>query len=162
MLVEFLCVGEGDRTGGAGSSNVGEECASSLAAGWALPATVWRVLLDAVNSCQMPFEDISTIKTFLGCRATTRAEAAYHSALVVSKGVSVLIVLACKALDVILACCDWALFGSLVLVSEHVCLEILENTTAFWEGAHALLARLVIKLEAAVALAAGSRVVRVQ
>jgi hypothetical protein len=106
----------------------------------------------------MPLEDIGAIKALLCCRAATWAKAANHSTLVVSKGVSVLVVFSCKSLDMILASRYWALLWPLVLVSEHVCLEVLEDASALREWALPLLERLIIEIEAATTLATGARV----
>ena len=133
-----------------------------LATGRALLAAVGRVLLDAVDRSQMPLEYIGTVKALLSGRAASRAETADHGALVMRQGMTVLVVLPREALDVILARCDRTLFWSLILVSEHVCLEILENTSTLRQRAETLVARLVVHLEAAAALAAGSRMLRVE
>lgn len=53
-----------------------------------------------------------------------------HGALVVGESVAILVVLASKAFDVILACLDRALFRAFVLVSEHVGLEVFEDLAA--------------------------------
>jgi hypothetical protein len=65
----------------------------------------------------------------------------------------VLVILSRKALEVIFASRDWALLWPLILVSEHMCLQILEDTTAFWKRAKSLFSALVIDLVTAAALA---------
>jgi hypothetical protein len=40
---------------------------------------------------------------------------------------------------VVVACLDRALLRSLILVSEHMCLEVLENFSAFWVSAASFL-----------------------
>lgn len=158
MLVEFLSIDECDGAGGASTRNVGKQCAVGLAARWALLTAVGRILLNTVDGSQMPLEDICAIKALLCRRAATRAKATNHSTLVVSKGVSVLVILSCKSLDVIFAGRDWALLWPLVLVSKHMCLEVLEDASALREWAHSLLARLIIEIEAAATLATSARV----
>ena len=65
VLVELLRVGKGDRASGASTSNTGLRATESLAARWALLAAVGRVLLDTVNRCKMPLEDISAVERLL-------------------------------------------------------------------------------------------------
>lgn len=78
----------------------------------------------------MSLEDISAVEALLCGAAATRTEAADHGTFVVSEGMSVLVVLASKALCVVLACRYWALLWTLVLVCEHMCLEILDMPSA--------------------------------
>jgi hypothetical protein len=78
----------------------------------------------------MSLEDVCAVETLLRRAAGARAEGTDHRPLVVSQSVSVLVVLAGEAFGVILAGRDWALFGPLVLVSEHVRLEVLEVSAA--------------------------------
>ena len=78
----------------------------------------------------MPLEDVGAVEALLRCAARAWAEAAYHGALVVGKSVPVLVVLPCKAFGVVLARRDRALLWSLVLVGEHVCLQVLEVSAA--------------------------------
>lgn len=152
VLVELLCVGEGDGTCGAGTGDV--LCAGvRLAAGWALFAAIGRILLDAVDRSEMSLEDIGAVKALLRCRAAAWTKSADHRALVVCECVSILVVLPREALDVVLACRDWALLGPLVLVGEHVCLEVLEDTATLGKWAKTLLARLIVQLVAAPTLA---------
>lgn len=68
--------------------------------------------------------------------------------------VSVLVVLARETLDVVLASSDRALLRPLSPMSEHVCLEVLEDAATLWQWAKAFLACLVVQLSAASALAA--------
>lgn len=56
---------------------------------------------------------------------------------------AVLVVLAGKALDVVIACRDGALLWALVLMGEHVRLQVLEDFAALWVGATSLFFRLV-------------------
>ena len=74
------------------------------------------------------------------------------------KCVPVLVVLPCETLCVIFTSSNRALLRPLVLVGEHVRLQVLEHSTAFWKWAHSLLPGLVIELVAAGTLAAGTRV----
>jgi hypothetical protein len=55
------------------------------------------------------------------------------------QGMSVFVVFSCETLDVVVAGLDWALFWALILVSEHMRLQILENFSALWICAAALL-----------------------
>ena len=102
----------------------------------------------------MPLEDIGAVEGLFSRRATARTETANHCALVMCKGMSVFVVLACKAFGVVLARGDGALLWPLVLVCEHVGLEVLEDASTFWQRAHALFACLIIHVVAATALAA--------
>lgn len=85
----------------------------------------------------MPLEDVCTVETLFGRAARAWAETAHHSALVVSQGVAVLVILPGKALGMILACGNWALLRALILVSEHMCLQVLEvpATSRVWAKA---------------------------
>lgn len=78
----------------------------------------------------MPFEDVRTVEALFRGASRAGAEAAHHSALVVGQGVSVLVVLAGKAFGVVFASGNWALLRALVLVREHVRLEVLEVLAA--------------------------------
>jgi hypothetical protein len=64
----------------------------------------------------------------------------------------VLIILAGKALGMILACDDWALLRPLALVSQHVCLQVLEDLSAVWIIASSLVVRLVTAIRALLAV----------
>jgi hypothetical protein len=133
MLVEVLSVGKGLRASAALSGSVGRiasELLSRRDASGRLLAAVGRSLLNAVNGSQVPLEYIRSVERLLCGRSRARAEATYHGALVMGQGVSVLVVFAGKALDVILAGLDGALLGTFILMREHVCLEILENFAA--------------------------------
>ena len=101
----------------------------------------------------MSLEDISTIEALFSSGARARAEAADHGALVVRQGVPVLVVLARKALDVVLACLDGALLGAFRLVREHVCLQVLERPAAVWDWADTLFLILFAELVAAASVA---------
>lgn len=59
------------------------------------------------------------------------------------QGVSVLVVFARKALEVVFAVDDGAFLGSLALVCQHVSLEILEGAAAVGPGATSFLATFV-------------------
>ena len=97
----------------------------------------------------MALEDVGTVEALFRCGSWAWTETANHSTLVVGKSVSVFVIFPCKSLDVVFAGCDRALLWSLILVSEHVCLQILENTSAFWDRAKTLLSTLVVKVIAA-------------
>ena len=93
----------------------------------------------------MPFEDIGPVEALLGHRTGAGTEAADHVALVVREGVSIAIVPARKALLVILARHDRALFGPLGLMGEHMGLEVADVAAAIGVRASAFrLAVLVI------------------
>jgi hypothetical protein len=64
------------------------------------------------------------------------------------KGVSVLVIFACKALGVIFAGLDRAFLGSFGLVGQHVRFQVLEDATTFWNGALAFFSGFIIKLKA--------------
>jgi hypothetical protein len=161
MLVEFLCVGKGDGASGTSSGNVGLACICFAAARTLLAAVGW-ILLDTVNRCEVTLEHVGAVKALLRSRSASRTEAANHGSLVVSKCVAVLVVLACEALDVVFACGDWAFLGPLVLVCEHVCLQVLEDASAFGKRAKTLLSALVVQSVAATTLAACTRVLRMK
>lgn len=142
VLVEVLSIGEGLRTSTALASSI-RSIASKLLArvgtSGCLLAAVGGSLLDTVDGGQVPLEDIGAVERLLRSRAGSRTETAHHGTLVVSQGVAVLVVLASEALDVILAGLDGTLLGSLVLVGEHVCLEVLEDLATVRVGASLLL-----------------------
>lgn len=82
----------------------------------------------------MAFEDIGAVEALLGSRARTRAKIANHGALVVRQGVTVLVIFTSKAFLMVLARHNWALFGPLWLMGQHMSLEILEYPTAIRVG----------------------------
>lgn len=142
MLVEVLGIGEGLRTRGTLSSGIGSiasEFLSSGHAGWRLLAAVRGSLFNTMNSGQVSLEYICSVERLFGRRPRARAEAANHGALVVGQCVAVLVVFAGKTLDVVFAGLDGTLLGSLILVSEHVRLEVLEYLAAIGIGAPLLL-----------------------
>lgn len=55
------------------------------------------------------------------------------------QGVTVLVVLSGETLDVVVASLDGAFLWSLILVSQHMCLEILEHLSTIGIGASSLL-----------------------
>ena len=85
----------------------------------------------------MALEDVGAVEALFRGGAGARAETAYHCALVVGQGVAVLVVLAGKALDVVLAVQDRALLWSLGLVSQHVGFQVFEDsaTVGVWAAA---------------------------
>lgn len=83
-----------------------------------------------MHRSQVSLEDISPVEALLCGAAAARAETADHGALVVRQGVSVLVVLASKALGVVFTGWDWALLWTFILVREHMCLEILDVSSA--------------------------------
>lgn len=96
-----------------------------------------------MNCSQVALEDVGTIEGLLRSRAGAWAEAADHCAFVMCEGVTVLVILASKALCVVLAGLNGALLRPLSLVSEHVGLEVLEGLAAVGIGASLLLLGLV-------------------
>ncbi len=85
----------------------------------------------------MTLEDVSAIETLLGSRARSRAESAHHVALVMGQGMSILIVLAGKALLVVVACHNRTFFRPFRLMGKHVRLQVLEQpaTVNVWTTA---------------------------
>lgn len=148
MLVEVLGVGESLRAGAALAGRIGSVTSKLLAGvdgGGGLLAAVRGRLLDAVNCGEMALEHVGAVEGLLGSGARAGAEATDHGALVMGQGVAVLVVLASKALDVVLAGLDGALLGALRLVGEHVRLEVLEDFAAVGVGASLALLGLVTR-----------------
>ena len=85
----------------------------------------------------MPLEDIRTVEALLSRAARAWTETAYHGSLVVRQCVAVLVVLAREAFGVVFASRDRTLLRALILVCEHVCLEVLEvpSTCGVWAEA---------------------------
>jgi hypothetical protein len=94
-----------------------------------------------MDSSQVTLENIGAVKRLLSRGSRSRAEAAHHGTFVVSKGMAVFVVLPSEALDVVITCGDWALLRSLILVSEHMRLEVLERLAAVRVRASLLLLR---------------------
>ena len=115
-----------------------------------------------MDGSEMPFEDVGAVEALLRRRSTTWTETTHHGTLVVCKGVSVLVVFPRETLYMVLAGGDGALLWPFVLVSEHVRLQVLEDTATLGKRAEPLLARLVIQLVAASTLATSTRVLRVK
>lgn len=88
----------------------------------------------------MPLEDVCAVEAFLSCAAAAWTETTHHCTLVVCQSVSVLIVLPGETLDVVFATGNRTLLRSLVLMSEHVGLEIFDVSSARRDGADALVA----------------------
>jgi len=86
---------------------------------------------------QVSFEDIRAIEALLGCASAAWAEATHHSTLVMRQSMSVLVVLACEAFDMVLACCNWAFLWSLILMRKHVRLEIFHVASTCRDGTQA-------------------------
>ena len=78
----------------------------------------------------MSLEDIGSVEALLRRAPAAWTETANHRPLVVSQGVSVLVVLPRESLGVVFTSGDRALFRSLILVREHVRLEILNMSAA--------------------------------
>ena len=90
----------------------------------------------------MSFEHICAVEALLGRAAGAWTETAHHGSLVVRQGVSVLVVFAREAFGVVLASWDRAFLRALILVCEHVRLEVLEVSATRWVWTEAF-ARLV-------------------
>lgn len=91
-----------------------------------LSTGVWSSLLNAVHRGQVTFEDVGAVETLLKGAATAWAEIADHGSLVVSKGVSVLVILSGEALDVIVTGHDRTLLRPLILVSKEMGLQVFD------------------------------------
>jgi hypothetical protein len=85
----------------------------------------------------MPLEHVRTVEALLGRAARAWTETTYHGSLVVRQCVPVLVVLASKAFCVVFASRDGTFLWALVLVCEHVRLEVLEvpATCGVWAEA---------------------------
>lgn len=97
----------------------------------------------------MTLEDIGAIEALFRGGAGARAETAYHGPFVVGEGVAVLVVLAGEALDVVFAVQDWALLGSLRLVSQHVGFQVFEDSATVRVWAAAFFFDIFVRLDAA-------------
>ena len=83
-----------------------------------------------MHGSQMSLEDIGTIEALFSRAATAWTETAHHCAFVVCQGMSILVIFPREAFRVILACRDWTFLRPLVLVCEHVRLQVLDMATA--------------------------------
>lgn len=133
MLVEVLGIGKVKTAGRTLSDGAEHSVLAALAhVDWnTLLAGVWWVLLNVVNRGQVSLENIGTVEGFLGGGSRSWAETTNHGTFVMCESVSLAIVLASKSLAVVLASHDWALLWSLILMSEHVGLEIAELLSAW-------------------------------
>ena len=104
-----------------------------------------------MNGRQVALEHVCTVEALLGGGSGVRTEATDHGALVVGKGVPVLVVLAGKPLSVVLAAGDGAFLRSLILVRQHVRFQVLVDLAAVREGASALLALSLVQFDAGAA-----------
>lgn len=143
MLIKVLGVVEALRASAALASGVGSVAGEGHWRAASPLAAVGRSLLDIVNRGEVSLEDVGAVKRLLGGRPRSGAEATDHVALVVRQGMTVLVILASKPLNVVLACRDGALLRALSLMGEHVGLEILEGLAALGIGASLLLLDLV-------------------
>jgi len=90
-------------------------------------------LLDAVDREKVTLEDIGAVEGLLTGSARARAETTNDGSLVVgSDEMSVAVILSGKATLVELASRDGTLLRTLVLVREHVCLQILVQLATVW------------------------------
>jgi hypothetical protein len=145
MLVEVLGVGEGLRASATLASSVrgiARQLLVGVGIGRLLPA-VGRCLLNTVNGSQMTLEDIGAVKGLLRSRSRAWAKPADHCALVMCESVAVLVILASETLSVVLASLNRTLLGALILVSEHVSLEILEGLATIRPSTSLLLLGLI-------------------
>ena len=78
----------------------------------------------------MSLEHIRAIEALLGRTARPWTEAADHGSFVMCQGVTILVVFPCKAFGVVFACRDRTFLRTLILVCEHVRLEIFEVPAA--------------------------------
>ena len=145
MFIEVLSIVECCRAGGTLASGVlaiaGEF--SVVCRRTSLPA-IGRRLLHTVHRSQMSLEHIGSVETLLSRRPRSRAKAADHGTFVMCQCMSILVILACEALQVVLASEDWAFFRSLGLMSQHMSFEILEYLPAFGVRAPALLGTILV------------------
>ena len=124
---------------------------SSLVAAWrSLASCVWCSLLNAMDRRQVSLENIYAIEGFLMARCT-RAESTGHNAFVMREGVPVLVVFPREAFHVIFAGGDRTLLWPFLLVSKHVCFEVLEGTATFGNRALSRVCRAFLNLEASTA-----------
>lgn len=86
----------------------------------------------------MSLEDICSIETLLRCATASRAETTHHRSFVMSECVTILIVFSCEAFDVVFARDHRALFWTLILMCEHVGLQVLDVSSTGGDGAQAL------------------------
>ena len=91
-----------------------------------------------MNGCQVSFEDVCAIEALLGSTSAAGTEAADHGTFVVGQSVPILVVLSREAFCVVFACWNGTLFWALVLMSKHVCLEVLEVPAAGCDRAETL------------------------
>lgn len=151
MLVELLGIRKGDTASGASTSHALNGAGGSLRRRGRLLAAIGWGLLHAVYGGKMSLEHIRTVEALLRGRARARTETANHRSLVMRQSMTVLVVFACEALEVVFAGDDGALFGALRLVSEHVRLQVLEDAATLWNRAETLLHCLLVELEATTA-----------
>ena len=85
----------------------------------------------------MSLEHIRSVEALLSRAAGAWAETAHHGSLVMCQCVAVLVVLARETFGVVFARRDRTLLGALILVCEHVRLEVLEvpATCGVWAEA---------------------------
>lgn len=145
MLVEVLCITERRAAGGALASGilavVGEFCGG----GGALFAAVGGGLVDAVDGRQMPLEDVCSVEALLGSRARARTEPTDHGTLVVGQSVSILVVFACEALEVVFTGDNGTLLRSLGLVGEHVGSQVSKDTSTVRMGTSVRLPAFIVE-----------------
>jgi hypothetical protein len=91
----------------------------------------------------MSLEDVCTVEGFLRGRSRARAETTHHGTLIMSKGMSVFIILSGKTFDVVIASKYRALLWSFILVRKHMGLQVLEQLSALRVSASSLFFRLL-------------------
>lgn len=129
MLIEFLSTSEDEGTCGTLSSGiigVSRQLLVVVDAASGLLAAVWWCLLDTMHGSQVPLEDIGTIERLFSRRSRARAESTDHRPLVVGQSVSVFVIFAREALDMIITCLNGTLFRPLILVSDLVSFHVLK------------------------------------
>lgn len=139
MLVEVLRGGEAfltDRTLSIGSPRgiVTMDVVSRWTANEELSAVWWR-LFHVMDGCQVSFKDISAVESLLISSPKIRAEGACHAPLVMCQSMAVLVVFPCEPFDVVLASFNGTFLRALLLMGEHMCCQVFEDTTAVWMGA---------------------------
>jgi len=88
----------------------------------------------AVDAPVMALEHVRPVEALLGSGPGPRTEATDHGTLIMGQRVPIFIIFPGETFDVIIARGDWALLRPLILVGEHMRLQILKDLAAFWVG----------------------------
>ena len=94
----------------------------------------------------MSFEDIGSVEALLRWRSRPGTKATDHGSLVVGQGVSIFVVLSCKALLVVFTSQDGTFLGTFGLMCEHVGLQVFEDFAALGMRASSLFPTFLIQL----------------